>query len=224
MENNKTNMEYCKSVALDFLHTEIEQTTIPTIVLHPFFDSSVVLFDSTLFDITKNTNAKNKIIIQYELKINKAENVKEIFHMLRAPYRMQYFSFICDYLNEKDFAEMLSYSWTNDEYANNNKCVKISRILLLFKKANKQYMMNENDFETFQKLPDRVKIYRGVTDYNKDNIKVLSWSLSKKTAEWFSQRFNLPGKVLEKEVDKKYIYAYFNVKNEQELIVDYNAH
>lgn len=70
--------------------------------------------------------------------------------MLRAPYRMQYFSFICDYLNEKDFAEMLSYSWTNDEYANNNKCVKISRILLLFKKANKQYMMNENDFETFQ--------------------------------------------------------------------------
>ena len=44
-----------------------------------------------------------------------------------------------------------------------------------------------------------------------------------KQAEWFAHRFDEDGDVIEKEVDRKYIYAYFNSRDEDEVIVDYHA-
>ena len=83
--------------------------------------------------------------------------------------------------------------------------------------------MNEEELEKYKKLPQKVTIYRGVTDYNRDNDKALSWTLSKKKAEWFAHRFDEDGDVIKKEVDKKDIYAYFNSRDEDEVIVDYNV-
>lgn len=142
---------------------------------------------------------------------------------MRNQYRMQYFSHIKQWLSEKDFGSLLAYSWVNDENANNNSVVDIEDILGFFKKAQKVYLMNEEELEKYKKLPQKVTIYRGVTDYNRDNDKALSWTLSKKKAEWFAHRFDEDGDVIKKEVDKKDIYAYFNSRDEDEVIVDYNV-
>ena len=53
--------------------------------------------------------------------------------MMRAPYRMTYFKYVKEYLDKKDFAEMLNFSWLNDENANNNINVSNKELLSYFK-------------------------------------------------------------------------------------------
>lgn len=219
----ETKLEKCKEVALDYLHSEIYPTKIPFLAIHPFFESTVFPYKDGLVNINENEDAKKEVIAKYEQKIKEVKDIITIFIGMRNQYRMQYFSHIKQWLSEKDFGNLLAYSWVNDENANNNSVVDIEDILDYFKKAQKIYLMNEEELEKYKKLPQKVTIYRGVTDHNRDNDKVLSWTLSKKQAEWFAHRFDEDGDVIEKEVDRKYIYAYFNSRDEDEVIVDYHA-
>lgn len=52
------------------------------------------------------------------------------------------------------------------------------------------------------------------------NVKALSWTLSRETAEWFAHRFDEDGTVYEAKIDKKHICALFTGRNESEVIVD----
>lgn len=62
--------------------------------------------------------------------------------------------------------------------------------------------------------------YRGVTSYNAKNIKALSWTLDRDTAEWFAYRFGEEGTVYEAQIQKEHILAFFNGRNESEVVVD----
>ena len=48
----------------------------------------------------------------------------------------------------------------------------------------------------------------------------LSWTLDRETAEWFAHRFGEEGTVYEAQIPKKYILAFFNGRNESEVVVD----
>lgn len=72
----------------------------------------------------------------------------------------------------------------------------------------------------YQELEDTVTVYRGVTSYNAKNIKALSWTLDRETAEWFAHRFGEEGTIYEAQVRKEHILALFTGRNESEVIVD----
>ena len=80
--------------------------------------------------------------------------------------------------------------------------------------------MDKDEYEAFQNLEDTVTVYRGVTSHNAKNVKALSWTLSYDTADWFAHRFGEDGTVYEAQIDREHIYAYFNRRNEHEVIVD----
>ena len=63
-------------------------------------------------------------------------------------------------------------------------------------------------------------VCRGVTSYNAKNIKALSWTLDRDTAEWFAHRFGEEGTVYEAQISKEHILAFFNGRNESEVVVD----
>ena len=90
----------------------------------------------------------------------------------------------------------------------------------MFKKADPAVLMDEEEYELFKELDDTVTVYRGVTSYNAKNIKALSWTLDRDTAEYFAHRFGEDGTVYEAQIDKKHIYALFTGRNESEVIVD----
>lgn len=90
----------------------------------------------------------------------------------------------------------------------------------MFKSADPKALMEDDEYEQLQKLEDTLTVYRGVTSYNADNIKALSWSLSKETAEWFAHKFNQDGTVYESQIDKEHIIAVFNGRNKSEVILD----
>ena len=80
--------------------------------------------------------------------------------------------------------------------------------------------MDEEEHTVYRSLDDPVTVYRGVTSYNAKNIKALSWTLDRETAEWFAHRFGEEGTVYEAQIPKKYILAFFNGRNESEAVVD----
>ena len=82
-------------------------------------------------------------------------------------------------------------------------------------------MMQENDKEEFNKLPNEITVYRGLTTFNSDNIKALSWTLDENKAKWFATRFSQNGKVYKANINKKDVFAYINLRNEKEIILDY---
>lgn len=80
--------------------------------------------------------------------------------------------------------------------------------------------MDEEELREFSELDDTVTVYRGVTSHNAKNTKALSWTLDRKTAEWFAHRFGEEGTVYEAQIDKEHICALFTGRNESEVIVD----
>ena len=218
-----TSMRKCKSLAMYYLHQKPRSNEIPTMVFHPFIERSVIAYNGKLMDIFKNPSTVDTIMAHYELRISYAKNVNEIFELIRPEYRLLYFASIYMYLNEYDFSKMLSYSWKSSMFPTPDSYVKAFRLLRYFRKAHKSNLMTKNELRKFEELPEKVKIYRGISYYNNSKI-ALSWTLSKDRAERFANRFNEAGKVVEKEVDKNTILAYFEYDEEgkkNEVIIDY---
>ena len=68
---------------------------------------------------------------------------------------------------------------------------------------------------------DMVTIYRGV---RVNNYKGLSWTIDKQRAEWFAKRFGINGEkgyVFTGLIKKKDIIAFFDSRNEEEVVCDY---
>ena len=93
--------------------------------------------------------------------------------------------------------------------------------LMAMKRLKKEgKLMDQEEYTQFQNLDDVVTVYRGVTSYNANNIKALSWTLNREVAEWFVHRYGEDGIVYEAQINKEHTYALFLGRNEEEVIVD----
>ena len=63
----------------------------------------------------------------------------------------------------------------------------------MFRSLDPQKLMDQEEYTQFQNLDDVVTVYRGVTSYNANNIKALSWTLNREVAEWFVHRYGEDG-------------------------------
>jgi len=88
-------------------------------------------------------------------------------------------------------------------------------------------MMDDEEREFLDNLPDEVTIYRGALEFEDgtSNIDGYSWSIARETAEFFANRFVRDGVtpvVVEGKVAKEKIRSYFSGRGENEIIADYN--
>ena len=79
--------------------------------------------------------------------------------------------------------------------------------------------MEEGDYKRYLSLPDELTVYRGVKP--KGEVLALSWTLSKKKAEWFANRFQSDGTVYRAKIPREHVLAYFNCRSEQEVVLNY---
>lgn len=100
------------------------------------------------------------------------------------------------------------------------------RLAYMSEEENRDSLMSKKERMVLNNLPDKVKIYRGVTTEEIDSKRFgLSWSLKKEVAEFFAFKyrrnydtFSSLKKVIEIEVDKNEIIAYFHDREEEEII------
>jgi len=109
--------------------------------------------------------------------------------------------------------------WVNSENPNQDANVTTKELAKWFKECNKEKLMTAEDYEYYQKLPDKIKIYRGVA-VNRNPLR-LSYTDNYESANWFAHRFdneNEKGYIIEKEISKKDVLAYFNTRSEEEIV------
>lgn len=221
----QTDLGFLKQLAKQFLLVEPVTTSFsPMVVKHPFTDSGIVMVridgEYRMDDITADEAAKNQWREQMASLIENAKTPRHIYMMLTKSYRFAFLKHAMPYFSQKDFSEYLADAWVMCEGPNNDPNFTQKQMLGLFKKADPQALMYEEEYKQFQALEDPLVVYRGVTSYNANRVKALSWTLDREKAERFAHRFDEDGTVYEAKIDKAHVYAFFSNRNESEVIVD----
>ena len=222
----ESNLAALKSLAHTLLWFDIQPTKMsPLVVKHPFTDSALVgirsedgsLSAGNLLDDPGALHSWREHIRQ---QINAAETAMGLVLLVTKPYRFGYLKLAAPYLCEQDAARFLSYAWISTEAPNDDPNLSKRNLLAMFRSIDPQKLMDEEEYDLFQNLDDEVTVYRGVTSYNAQNVKALSWTLDREVAEWFAHRYGENGTVYEAQVRKENIYAIFLGRNEAEVIVN----
>ena len=224
----ETNLKRVKEIAHLLLMTDIQKTEFsPIIVKHPFTDTGVTTVPNDeigfqVVNIMDDENAQRQWRESVGKIIDEAENAYEIYMRVTKPYGLTFLKFVSLHLSRTEMSEILADAWVRSEAPNQDVNVSQVKLLSMFKKADVTILMEQDEYEQFQALDDIVTVYRGVTPYNADSIRALSWTLNQETAEWFAHRFGEDGTVYEAQIPKVHIYALMNRRNEMEVIVNPN--
>lgn len=216
-----------KKCAKDLLHLDpIADKELPFIIYHPFIDSNPFYYYDTdkkhleLFDIFEDKEKYNQMISQREKWIDEEKSFSKLCMMINKPYRLFFLYLNQDNITKDEFAKQLKQIWIDTEFPNADKNVSVHELLKMFHKADINYLMTTKEKEMLDNLPEQVKIYRG--SFRDNNYNALSWTLDYDKAHWFATRFDKEGYVFEAMIDKKNIIAYFNDRNEDEVIIDFH--
>lgn len=219
-----TNLDNVKNIAIAFLYYDIEETPFsPTIVQHPIFESGIQCVDihGNYVNLLKDKEGLNKVRKHIEDRILKARNAAGVYIIIRKSYRLAFLKFTRSYLSQKDFSELLADAWVSSENPNNDVNVPISMLIKWFKKADKKSLMVDEDYKVYSDLPQEFRIYRGVSVGRVE--KGLSWTRNLSTANWFKMRFandEDKGYIITAVINKNDVLAYFNTRNEDEIVAD----
>ncbi len=167
---------------------------------------------------------------EYIKECIKNREISEIIWMYERPHRIEAFKKYAISLLETDPKEYWNilravamdseniWQWRDD----------YKKLIIEHDSISTRTMMSDDELKAFKELPDKLTVYRGITEIKKNDCERrngYSWTLSKETAEFFSTRLKREYEdsvILVGEVDKSCVKAYFQGRNEEEIIVDYS--
>lgn len=197
----------------------------PMLCSHPFTTSTATAIPNGTNNEPKWLNLliedEYNIWIDYIEQVINTCDINDFYFMINKPYRLTFLKYASQYMTKETFSEYLKHAWITSENPNDDINCSISIIIKWFKIADKKYIMDETEYNKYINLPDTIEIYRGV-GINR-NPKGLSWTDSLDIAKWFAHRFDTSGNqgYIEKlTVKKENILAYFNSRNENEIVLD----
>ena len=221
----ETNLDGVKAMARTLLFTDIHKTSLsPIVVQHPFtssgFNMVMINGEPKCVDITADSEALHQWRKMVCEQIDSSKSAFEIYMMTNKPYGMTFLKYVAHHLSKQDFSQILADAWIRSENPNNDPNLSQSKLLSMFQSAEPRHLMSQDELHTLDELDATVTVYRGVTSFNAQNVKALSWTLDRSVAEWFATRFDEDGTVYQAQIDKAHIYAYFDGRNESEIIVN----
>lgn len=225
MNNTReTDMNFVRELACEWLDKDIEETSFVGLVRHPFTTSTICGVrrksgHPEIVDITANENNMLRWKQTISDIIEESKSVFQILMIITRPYRFAFLVFIFSKLSDFDKGDCLSYVWTDSEDPGNLG----SRDLLeyLFCSVEPEYLMSDEELHVLDSLPMTVQVYRGVSRVHPDGEDSrLSWSLDKGVARKFAKRFSNKGDgfIYTGYVDKRDILAYFDSRDEKEVV------
>lgn len=222
----KTDLARVKSLAHMLLMLDPVDTDFsPMVIKHPFTDSGIVGFSKEdggirIGNIVENPEDLDDWRKEMSGVISRCDSAMQVAFLVTKAYSFGFLKYAQKDLDKDDFAKILAYLWIRTEEPHNDPNLSKSKLLAMFKTAEPTALMSDEEFQYFRNLPDTVTVYRGVTSYNAKNVLGLSWTLDRDKAAWFASRFGENGTVYEARINKEYIYALFNGRDESEVIVD----
>lgn len=142
-------------------------------------------------------------------------DLSSILVLYERPYRLDALFKYASKMSDSEYWRALGWIWTDTEnfYENSKDWAKA----VTADRPGREFMMDEDDRELYNSLPDAITIYRGQT---KDHPVGMSWTTKKEIAVWFARRFyNKNGVVITAKVRKKDVIACFAGRKESEVVV-----
>jgi len=124
--------------------------------------------------------------------------------------RLDYFEEIQELFSDDLYWTVLRAMWIDDGICSE----RWSRWMFAPRKRHHK-IMKSSDRQALKKLPKTVKIYRACDGPEVKLRDAFNWTLSQDVAKRFHKEL-----IFTKIIDKKEIYAYFNSRKEQEVIID----
>lgn len=226
-----TDIDEVRNVAYLLLRQPIADTKYsPLIVSHPFTNTGVTGMrdektgEFIMANIAENPEERKAWRKLLKRSIDAKDNPYGIFMMLHHAYAMTFLKYAGEYMSDKDFAKILGDAWVQAENANDDVEVTQEEQLEMFRRAPKKYLMSNSERKAFYALPDEVTVYRGLEDVFEHELHALSWTTDIHTAEFFANRFHkkgdAPGCIYQAKISKAHILAYFDRRDESEVIVE----
>ncbi len=153
-------------------------------------------------------------------KIVRAEKLEQYINAINKGNRFDFLNFLHKYnvITDQECADALYSIWTMQERFYDCGMAK-TKMIKFMKMAEKSLVLPDD----IDKLSDdsMITIYRGVKE---NDYKGLSWTTDKNTAIWFAKRFSYDVDkcyVFTGQLKKKDIIAFFNCRNESEIVCNY---
>jgi len=187
---------------------------------YPFHQGNFALDDESKPMVITRDNYKS-FLLKNTSKVTKMaresdDPVHYILCMMSKPYRLQFLDLVKEDLDAQRIGELLSWIWVSTEFPNMNN---LDRWVKLFKMVLPESLMDEEELKNYKALPAKVTIYRGIQS-DKAKTRGLSWTLSIDKAKWFACRWQRVGEVYSATIRKDGIFAYFNGRGEEEIVVN----
>lgn len=215
--SKETDLEKIKELSKAFLNIEPEAVKDYSLfVMHPVFDFAFQAYENQPFNIFEDKETYKKLLQEITAKIEKCTCIKNLLLIFRENFRLTFFKYCKDYMSSVDYAETLRYVWVLAEFPMSDVNVKKRELLSYFKKANKEYLMNDAERKVLSELPDEVVVYRG-TQKQKPGI---SWTLSKTKGKWFAHRFKTSGYLYTGKIKRENILCFIDELSEKEIILN----
>lgn len=177
-----------------------------------------------VYQVPYSPELNDMINKQYEFRLKKISEVRKekdwaaFFILYERPYRLQAFMDVEEQMSHPDYWRYLAYVIQDSE----NLWQFLNLLLPLLKTKKRplrRWLMTQKEQSILMQQPEEFEIYRGCSDKNKNGI---SWTLDKEKAIWFAKRFNCKNPLLiEGKVLRKNVWAYFEGRNESEILIDY---
>lgn len=223
MFNKETNLEAVKSKARAFLYLDIKvEEKFGVFVQHPYFGQIVdaVQVDGKIEMVDLREPEGLKKVRERVLKtIDAVERYAQFFVFVRTPFLPAFFKFTNQYLSLRDYSEALADVWTLVEFPNVDVNVSTNEFIRYFNKAQKEWLMDEEEYKFYKDLPEKITVYRG-TGKGARHLLGLSWTLDYKKAKWFATRWGRKGVLYKGVIRKENVLAYFSRRSESEVVID----
>lgn len=225
-ENEKLNR--IKELAKEFLNLPIESCgdISPLLVVHHPFFTSCMIYDNNngnFFNAIEDNESFQRYLEYFKKEvIDKCTTVEDVIMYMNKTYIATFLKFAEDYriLSTKECGNIYGLYWNSIEFPSRDCNVTIRHLVKWMSKADKEYIMSDDDFNDYNMLDEEIIVYRGVQEQKYKNG--MSWTIDLKTAKFFANRFktgNDVGHIYKGKVNKSDVLAFFC--GEDEVVVDY---
>ncbi len=195
-------------------YVEGTSTVLGTIIRHPFYVGPVDLDRAALVHHAIDEQQK---ALDRSLAAGKWDDAVFSYEV---PFLLDGFLRHASRFDNASYWRLLGDVWTAQEQLWPNQQVFLS--LFRARRPGREALMREDEHAEFGKLPDQFPVYRGFTG---QRGKGMSWTTDRAKAEWFARRFAMiegrgTPKVLSGVVRKGDVLAYFNRRQESEIVVE----
>jgi hypothetical protein len=169
-----------------------------------------------------NTEANKERALKFRYGIlEQQKDLSGVFWMINKPDRLQLLNFVSGIWElNGEYEEILRDAWISTEFPHQ---LPNRTLISMFAKADTVKMMNDAEKAKLNELPEVIPVWRGYSGIKQTRLKGLSWTLNRDKAIWFATRWHKPqARLLTGRIKKKHVYAYFNTRSEEELVVNPN--